>query len=216
MPETPTITPEPVLPGSTTPPAPDAQIASARATWVAAGHDAAAFDAAIAADGMSPVVPPDAELSALHAEHGLPLAPTATDYAPRYGAAFADAFTPTQIATMNSEVTTWCASMGFSGATGNALIEHLAQIGPEIAKMMPEAKAEWIAEQERLALRVVGSEQTLAEHKARAKAALAEKGNFAFQLANSTVLNSFFLTLALSNHVQRQQLLAASRSAARK
>lgn len=207
-----TITPEIVQEGSPTTPAPDAQMTSARATWIAAGHDAKAFDEAIKADGYAPIEAPAPELVAHYKEHGLPLEPKPASYSPAFDEGFAADKTPEHLAKFNAEMTDWAAGMGFSAPTGNAVIEHLTKVAPQVSRMSAEEQATWKGEQERLALRVVGTEEALAAHRERARAALGMvKGELGQALAKSPVLDDFFLTLTLSNHAERLALAAASR-----
>jgi hypothetical protein len=189
-----------------------AQLASARATWVAAGHDPAAFDAAAAADGMQPITPPSAADVKHFESFALPAATSPTDYQPQFGA-FGREATPEVLATVHAEMTTWAAEMGFDGRYGTDVIEHLVALGPRLQGMTQDGRDAWVREQQARGLELAGSEARLGELRNRAKAALgfAKGSKFSASIAESMAFHDVFFLNMLAFHHDARALADATR-----
>jgi hypothetical protein len=188
------------------------ELASARAIWIAAGHDAAAFDAAAAADGMPTIAPPSAADVKHFESFALPAAASPGDFHPQFGS-FGREATPELLATVTSEMTTWAAEMGFAGRYGTDVIEHLVALGPRLQGMTQEARDAWVREQETRGLELAGSEAKLAELRNRAKAALgfAKSSKFSTAIENSMAFHDVFFLNMLAFHHDARALADASR-----
>jgi hypothetical protein len=183
-------------------------LATARESWVRSGLDPAAFDAAAVADGLAPTAPPPADVTRAYSDFNLPIAPAPGDYKPNYGA-YAESRPAERVAATNAEMTGWTAAMGFSPSMGAQVIELLVDLGQRNQAMTPEAREAWVAEQDRLALRLAGSETAVAELRARALAALdIAKGNTVSRdlAASPVALKDFLLVSLLANHTATLEL----------
>lgn len=177
----------------------------ARAAWIAA------FDAAAAADGNLPTEPPTADVLRHYENHGLPFEPQASDYKPYFGE-LARELPPERLAVVDLETREWAAAIGFNSHLGGAVIERLAEVGPKLQAMTPEARQAWLQEQERIGLQRAGSTAAFAEMKQRARAALEiAKGNaLSNAVMNSTAVNDVWLLTTLANHHRAVESFAAS------
>jgi hypothetical protein len=184
----------------------------ARAAWVAK------FDTAARADGLNPVEPASADLLQAHRDFGLAVDPKPEQYRPVYGREFTNGkdatgqdMTPGRLKEINTELTGLAAALRFTPAFGTSLIERLVEIGQQLRGMDEDARAAWVAAQNRVTLRRVGSEAALAQLKAEAKAALGvAKGNkFAALIAESPHLNDWWLLATLARHGRAVQAFGA-------
>jgi hypothetical protein len=202
-------TPIAVIGAMKEPPLGPTETRAMRDAWIAAGLDVAAFDRAAEADGLDgrPAVSP--EVAAQHADYGLPVTPSPDDYRPLFSNA--RSLTSERLTALSNETRTWAAAMQFSPEIGTAVIEHLAAIGPAFSKMAPQVKQDWLREQQAITLRHAGSEEALADLKARALEAL-DRADLPFSkaLAGSSQLNSFWLLSTLANHASAVRAFAAS------
>jgi hypothetical protein len=173
---------------------------------------AAEFDRACAADGMTAIEPPSADVIRHHDEHALPFDPKPQDYRPVFSPQLARDLPAENLANVHAETTAWAAAVGFAAPLGTAIVERIAELGPKLRDMTPEARADWIATSQRNALRLVGSQENLDQMRVEARAALAIAGDnpFGKGVANSTLLNDPWLTLTLANHARAVAAFARS------
>jgi hypothetical protein len=178
--------------------------AEARAAWLAK------FDAAALADRLTPVEAPSVDEVRHAQEHMLPAVdPRPADFNPSLGK-LAQELPPERFANVLTETRQFAADMNFLPELGVAVIDRVAELGPQLKAMTPEARAGWIDKQEQIALRLAGSEEALAEMKERAKTVLtASKNKLAGIIASDPILADPWLLTTLVNHSRALELWAA-------
>jgi hypothetical protein len=185
-------------------------LAGARSAWVKSGLNPAAFDNAAKDDGLAPVAPPAAELVAHAAANGLPVQATPQDFAPNYPKEYASGLTPELLSKADGEFRSLAADLGLPAGHGNALIERLVQVAPMVSKMNDQQRADWLAEQGKIAATVIGEGKVAAYRQKAAELLGKAKGPLAETLRGSVVLSDFYLTLTLANHADALALAAAT------
>ncbi len=173
---------------------------------LAAKLDVRDYNAALAA---RQVALPDPKIAEVHREHGISEAPKASDYnTVNYGGL---RNLPTdRLGNLQEKATEFCAELGLPPSSGTALIERLAHVGPQVAKMSPSDRANWIAQQEAITLRALGGNaDELAKMKADALEMLKKSsGEISTALASSPVLNDAAVLVGLATNYRSMQLLA--------
>lgn len=134
------------------------------------------------------------------AEHGVRLNAAATDYRTADLNNFAQGRDPERVENARFELSELMASLKIDVASGKFIMEHVANEGPKVAAMTPEARSDWIWEQERLLARSAQIRGTTVEKlKENAKAMLGDH-HLGAAIANSALLSSPTILLTLFDH----------------
>jgi hypothetical protein len=194
------------------------QAARLREAWVKQGLDPAVIDAAAQADGVEITVPIPPELAQVDRQHGVTEDVDPSAYAPVFPRSLTEALPIERLAGIHDETTALCAVIGLPPHLGNAVIEHIADVGPRVGKLSDDAKAEWVRGQRELAVRYFGDEKSAdaALQKARSVILSAHGSPFGAALADSKVLQSSFLIRTLVNFADTKSAWEAARGVAQK
>jgi hypothetical protein len=198
------------------------RIESARAAWVAAGHDVAAFDEALCAAGVK--YEPDTRSAEQKAHDAEFWGPDRPDYQP---SDYKLTFNQEQLqqstevlAEASALAGETLAAMGLPPTVGAGLMEHVADIAGTIGRQSEAAQKTWKLEQKTELRRIAGSDEALAEmiRDAGLVIGLAADGtDRAFfggeALLKSLGLNSAWAVRTLANYGRQQRLWAKDRPA---
>lgn len=171
---------------------------------VAARLPVADYQAALAARQAVPI---DPKVAADYAAHGVAKEPAHYNF--NFGA-LAQALPADRLQNVRAEATKFAADLALAPSTGTALVQRIGSLGPMVSKMTASERADWIAKNEAVSLRVTGSQEALAALRADALEVLKRSGSdISVGLANSAVLSDPILLRMLGNHHRALQMLSA-------
>ena len=152
-----------------------------------------------AAAGLPASSQPDPAVVAA-AEHGVRLNAVAADYRGADLNSFAQGRDPERVENARSELSELMSSLKIDVASGKFIMEHVANEGPKVAAMTPEARDAWIWEQERALARSAQIRGTTVEKlKENAKSMLSDH-HLGAAIVNSALLSSPTILLTLFDH----------------
>jgi hypothetical protein len=160
--------------------------------------DLSAHDAAIARKGGSP---PDKERADTFRDHLMAEKSTAQDYTPELGR-FAD------IEGVANGIKNLVASLNFSRDAGNSVASRLAHVIAQLDDMPREQWQDWVAQNDRMTMRIVGNQEGYDALVKQAKAALARSGTeVAKKISEHVLLKDAILLRLLGNSQQAWERL---------
>ncbi len=173
----------------------------------AAGVPEDQIQAALAADGFTPLAPDTRTDDQREFDQAFPR-PAPSDYHVNYRECTTETDVSALAAT-NREFTTWAAELGLPAEIGTAVIEEALKVDTRTSRMSEDGLRLWVLEQKFAFADLAGGEQKVAEKLAMVKPLLERNPAMRDRLLRSGALDSATVVIHLANHAERLAARAA-------